>query len=122
MKKLYTFPRNEKGFIFPWFLIASFIMIMITVFTAHQYKNQILSTESLTNYSQLQNLFTYAQSRFLQSEEWAEFPVTASYQLPNGFAMVGCETLSNETVECAYDLELDNGKSKKITKIYPTPN
>ncbi|WP_082233846.1 hypothetical protein [Halobacillus massiliensis] len=116
MKKLFILLNDDRGFIFPWFLIASLIMIMITVSISHQYKNEIISTASNTSQAQLQNLLNYGQTMM---KETSEFTDPVLYKLPSGSVIITCHPFSEEMDECLMEAELNNGKNMSIKKQYP---
>ncbi|WP_079530270.1 hypothetical protein [Halobacillus hunanensis] len=113
---------NERGIIFPWVYTLGSILILLTVFTAAQYKSQILSTHSVKEYYQLQSLFHYSHDQLLvKINEKTEDAKTISEQfsLPLGQSAVECtQTADGYGYDCKWQLTLLTGTTKQINRFY----
>ncbi|WP_163526357.1 hypothetical protein [Halobacillus ihumii] len=121
MKKYYIcLLSNERGIILPWVYTLGSILILLTVFTAAQYKSQILSTHSVKEYYQLQSLFHYSHDQLLvKINEKTEGAKTISEQftLPLGQSTVECaQTIGG--YDCKWQLTLLTGTTKQINRFY----
>ncbi len=108
---------NDKGFIFPWALSISAILFFIVMTTVLQYENQIISTDSSKNYNQLQSLFHYSEYHLLKDSEQS-FTENNNFHLPIGYSEVECKSVDETTFDCTWDLRLESGAKKEISKTY----
>ncbi|WP_390216907.1 hypothetical protein [Halobacillus seohaensis] len=116
-----NFLRDDQGIIFPWAISIASLILLVTLFTVQQYKNQLYSTESIKHYYQLQNMFNYGQEQFLELYQGSSFSLAENnytFHLPIGSADVTCEEVEDHMYKCTWHITLKSGTNKTIQKIY----
>ncbi|UOQ93728.1 hypothetical protein MUO14_01640 [Halobacillus shinanisalinarum] len=112
--------NNEKGIIFPWVYTMGSLLILTCLFTAQEYKNQLISTKVVTEYHQLQSLFHYSHDQLLlklNEHTAANEIVNDHFTLPLGEAFVQCNP-EGDGYSCTWQLSLNGGAVKHITRSY----
>ncbi|UOR12319.1 hypothetical protein [Halobacillus amylolyticus] len=112
--------NNERGVIFPWVYMIGSLLILTCLFTAQEYKNQLLSTKVVIEYHQLQSLFHYSHDQLalrLKGHTAANEIINDHFTLPLGESFVECNP-EGKGYSCLWQLSLTEGAVKQITRYY----
>lgn len=124
MQKKYLFIKEEKGFILPFVLVISLIIILLVTTSIKMYQSELLITQNLIDQIKIDTIIQMSLERLkddLNDKNHSEAQFT--YTFPQGDEVYIQSTfLEDNTVNLTYEIIISQTEQYQVTQLYSFDN